>query len=249
MLSTWVVTPCYNEERRLPVQAFEAYLAERDDVGFCFVDANSDDGTGPLLREIVARHPDRTAFTATPGSHGKAQAVRAGVLHASERPGVERIGYWDADLAAPLSEVTRFIALFTERPEVRFVCGARVRRLGARIMRPAIRRYLGRAFATAAGRLLHMPVYDTQCGAKMLDAALAAELFAEPFLSQWVFDVELLARARRRLGDAFPEAVVELPLEAWEEVAGSRLRPTDFLWAGVQLVRIAAKYRRPAARD
>ena len=249
MAATWIVVPCYNEERRLPVDEFEAYIPEHEDVGFCFVDAGSTDGTGGVLRAIADRHSGRTAIVETPGCRGKAQAVRAGVLHVASFEGVERIGYWDADLAAPLAEVERFIPVFCERPGVRFVCGARVRRLGARIVRPVVRRYLGRAFAIAAGRLLQIPVYDTQCGAKMLEAGLARTLFADPFLSQWVFDVELLARALRLLDDAFADTVMELPLESWHDVSGSRLRPWDFLWAGVQLLRIVARYRRPRRRS
>ena len=52
-----------------------------------------------------------------------------------------------------------------------------------------------------ASLILHARVYDTQCGAKLFrrSAALEAAL-ADPFLSRWSFDVELLGRML--IGDA-----------------------------------------------
>ena len=69
---------------------------------------------------------------------------------------------------------------------------------------------------------------------------------SEPFLTRWIFDVELLARALRDLrasGDSGEHHIVELPLHEWRDVAGSKVRPRDFLKAGGELLRIRLKYR------
>jgi hypothetical protein len=69
---------------------------------------------------------------------------------------------------------------------------------------------------------------------------------AEPFLSRWIFDVELLVRYRllldRSTGDRLASRTFELPLEQWRDVPGSRLRAGDFLKAIRELAAIYARY-------
>jgi hypothetical protein len=83
-------------------------------------------------------------------------------------------------------------------------------------------------------------VYDTQCGAKILRAnAATASLFAAPFRSAWIFDVELIARyLRLPVAPGDPprrDRVYELVLPAWHDKPGSKLRWYDFARAMVDL--------------
>ena len=79
---------------------------------------------------------------------------------------------------------------------------------------------------------------------------LTRALFAEPFVSNWVFDVEILARLIERQrsegGPRADECVRELPLLQWIDVAGTKLRPFDFARAVLEMARIHRRYlRRP----
>src|SRR5437762_2862299 len=79
--------------------------------------------------------------------------------------------------------------------DVSFVFVDRVKLLGRNIQRSLIRHYCGRVFATVASLALGVDVYDTQCGAKIFRATPEMrQIFATPFRSQWIFDVEILSR-------------------------------------------------------
>jgi glycosyltransferase involved in cell wall biosynthesis len=217
-----------------------------------FVDDGSGDRTGEILAGLAARSARRVQLLSLAINSGKGEAVRRGVIAAlDEAPAW--IGYWDADLAAPLDALSDF-ATIAGRPRVEVIVGSRVKLLGRDIIREAHRHYFGRVFATAASLVLGVPMYDTQCGAKLFRVtADTRALFAEPFVSRWVFDVELLDRylalacgdpGRGAASDRVRVAedrIYELALRAWHHKPGSKLHFSDPARAAVDLWRI---YRR-----
>jgi glycosyltransferase involved in cell wall biosynthesis len=235
-----LVVPCYNEEKRLDVDAFRAYGG----AAFLFVNDGSGDGTLRVLNALRDSDPSRFHVVNLERNSGKAEAVRRGILAAMER-GAELTGFWDADLATPLSELPAFLEIFETRPEIAMVFGARVRLLGRAISRQASRHYLGRFGATLISQTLGLAVYDTQCGAKLFRAGEnLRQVFARPFLSRWIFDVEILARFVEMQGrDAVAREVYEYPVKVWRDVKGSKVKSTDFLRALRDLAKIRRAYR------
>lgn len=240
-----IVIPCYNEAKRLQPDLFRAYLAERDDVCFLFVDDGSKDETIEILEAMRDVHPERIWVIQQPRNQGKAEAVRRGMNEALalEFP---LTGFWDADLATPLESIGSFLDLLEKRPDIEMIFGARVQLLGREIRRQPLRHYLGRIFATVVSTMLHLAIYDTQCGAKIFRATpRLRESLKDPFLSKWVFDVEMLARFLVDLENdhrALAAMIYEYPLERWVDVAGSRVKPRDFFKAFIDVARIWYAY-------
>jgi dolichyl-phosphate beta-glucosyltransferase len=239
-MRTRIVIPCYNEQVRFELAAFERFLARTADVGIIFVNDGSEDGTSSLLHELEKRFPGRVIVMDQPLNQGKGEAVRVGMLRAFDL-GAEYAGYFDADLATPLEASAEFIEILDRDPELQFVIGARVALLGRSITRKASRHYVGRVFATVASLVLALPIYDTQCGAKLIRVSdRARALFERPFGSRWIFDVELFARYLSTYGSS--AGLYELPLRRWSDVGESKVEWHDFMRAGAEIAAIYRSY-------
>ncbi|QDT29035.1 Poly-beta-1,6-N-acetyl-D-glucosamine synthase [Gimesia panareensis] len=252
MSSAIIVIPCYNEEKRLEVLQFRKYVLQNPQHSFLFVNDGSSDRTALILDDLKDSNPDRFDVLHLTHNQGKAEAVRQGMQQALHA-GVDFAGFWDADLATPLEMIPQFAAQLEQMPERSMVLGARVKLLGRQIERQQLRHYLGRIFATAASIVLQLPIYDTQCGAKLFRVNRENQcLFSTRFLTNWIFDVELLARARQleRFFDCprLEDTVYELPLTCWKDVAGSKVKPHDFVKAFFELCSIYWRYLRPSLK-
>jgi dolichyl-phosphate beta-glucosyltransferase len=245
-----LVVPCYNEGARLDDEAFLSLVRDDQSLRLLLVDDGSTDNTALRLAALAARAPDRIATLSLDHNQGKAEAVRRGLQRALADEAAF-VGYIDADLATPPAEVRRLVGLVREG-RAAVLLASRVALLGRDIQRKPVRHYVGRVFATVASLVLRLTVYDTQCGAKLFRAtpALQAAL-ADPFLSRWAFDVELLGRILTGNATVPPlrmEDVVEEPLLAWRDVPGSKLRPRHAAVAARDMARIALDLSRRRQR-
>jgi glycosyltransferase involved in cell wall biosynthesis len=246
-----LVVPCYNEAARLDVEAFLGFAATHPTVRLLMVDDGSADATAEVLSRLHEAAPSSIAVIRQPRRGGKAEAVRVGIQAGLElRAGL--VGFLDADLSTPIGVVDDFLAVFRRRPAVEVVIGSRVMLLGRDVTRHMARHYLGRAFATAVSHALDLPVYDTQCGAKVLRVTdTTATLFAAPFRSRWIFDVELIARyLALPVSPGAPaqrDRLYELVVPAWHDIPGSKLRWYDFARAAIDLAHVWRERRRNRA--
>jgi len=248
---TVLVVPCYNEAARLDEAAFLSWAASAPPhASLLLVDDGSTDDTARVLSRLAAAAPRRIRTLALAPNGGKAEAVRRGMLAALAAAGKgSAVGYWDADLATPLDALAEFEAVLdAPGSSCEMVFGARVGLLGRDIRRKMTRHYLGRVFATLASHVLRLPIYDTQCGAKLFRVTddLATAL-GTPFRTRWTFDVELIARfvvlkRRRAAAERAERVIYELPLRRWTDVPGSKLGALSVLRMGVELMDVALTY-------
>jgi dolichyl-phosphate beta-glucosyltransferase len=247
-MTTAIVVPCYNEALRLKTAEFLACARACPELAFVMVDDGSRDATWSVLERLRDEGgPPFHILRKTPNA-GKAEAVRDGMNYALEHLQPDAVGFWDADLATPLEAIADLRCILLRQPAIEMVFGARVKLLGRHVERRPIRHYLGRIFATVVSTMLRLPIYDTQCGAKIFRVTpQLPQVLAEPFVSKWVFDVELIARFIR-LNQRDPSVVAariyEFPLNVWQDIAGSKVRSTDFLKAFRDVLRIYRRYLR-----
>jgi len=242
-----IVVPCFNEADRLNVDVFAEFVCDADDIELVFVDDGSSDATLQSAQTVSERAGSSVSVLRLDVNCGKAEAVRQGMLWAAQRD-FSAIAFWDADLATPLDTIPEFLDVMTKHPNVEVVWGTRLPLMGHTIDRDAIRRQTGRLFSASSAAAVGVGIRDALCGAKMFRTGpILDAILAQPFSSRWIFDVEILARLDvllRSLGDSTAEQTLyEFPLDEWYEIAGSRLRMTDFLRATVELTDLCWRYR------
>ncbi|EFC91084.1 glycosyl transferase family 2 [Dethiosulfovibrio peptidovorans DSM 11002] len=244
-IGTWIIVPCFNEGRRLNLDAFRKYLRSHEDTGFCFVDDGSQDNTWARLEPMRSGFPRQTTALHLNRNSGKAEAVRSGINFTLKRTATARyVGFWDADLATPLDEIDSFRHILRENDSFAVASGSRIRRMGASIERSVLRDLEGRVFAALASLVLGLGFRETQCGAKLFERSLAERIFQDPFISSWGFDVEIFARVLRLYGrERTKKLICEVPLRSWREIPGSKMDLAGKLRSLTDLVLIFHRYR------
>lgn len=239
-----IIVPCYNEGSRIDAEQFIRFLNHNSDIAIVFVDDGSEDNTLEVLENIAATVPEQVSIVSMSINSGKAEAVRQGVLYSRQFQS-EYVGYWDADLATALEQTKVFSELLKQDNTRKIICGSRIKRLGATIERKWYRHYSGRIIATLISMILNLPTYDTQCGAKLFDTELIEDLFGKPFISPWLFDVEILARIIRTSGrDKALQMIYEHPLSSWDDIGESKVKLSYIPKIPIELARIYLHYRR-----
>ena len=229
------IIPFYNEEFRFS-STFENLFQQYSTIDFLLVDDGSTDNTLAILQTLSNNHQNCTVLS-LPKNVGKAEAIRNGVLNSVDK-NYNFIGYLDADLATPIHEFIKLYEFLLLHDSLVFIMGSRIKLIGNKVDRSLLRHYLGRVFATIVSHfILKTPVYDTQCGAKIIDAKWCSLLFEKPFETKWLFDVELLLRLKNN-GNNLQKCVAEIPLFEWKEIGNSKIKVSDFIKVPFQLVKL-----------
>ncbi len=237
-----IVIPCYNEANRLKFDEFQQFVDQQADYHLCFVNDGSSDETVAQLSEFANQNTAQVTVVDLTVNQGKAEAVRQGVLMMSHQEDVETIGFIDADLATGFEDYMRLVAVHRIEDK-RVVIGSRKKGDGSGVERSAFRSLASFAVGRIIKSLIELPICDTQCGAKVFDVAAANYLFDTPFVSKWLFDVELFLRLKSRYGKQTVDVLSEVGLSNWTEIEGSKISMSASLKFPIRLLEIALEYR------
>jgi glycosyltransferase involved in cell wall biosynthesis len=223
-----LVIPCLRESGRLGyfLQDLANEFQADPIVDILVVDDGSDLEEQRNLAALVAPFAERWQFVSEPlflsKNLGKGGAVREGWKN---QRGARWLVFADADGSCSAAELKRLMRIAQDSAQTDrawFAC--RVRMLGRDIDRKFHRHAIGRVYASIVTTVLQIPVYDSQCGLKIVgcDAYEAVSPLLE--VSGFAFDVELLAA----LVDS-GLSVEEVPID-WREHAGGKVRLVRDSW-------------------
>lgn len=238
-----VVIPCYNEEERLSSEEFKDFAHKNLGYHLCFVNDGSTDDTLRVLEELKKGNENNISVYDCAKNGGKAEAVRQGMLHLHKDQQLDYIGFLDADLSTDFRDFDDLVQTL-EKSDFKIVSGSRMSRMGADITKESARKIISMTINLIIRSILKMPFNDTQCGAKIMERDIIPMLFTKPFITKWIFDVEIFIRMRKHFGKAkVLQLICEQPLKRWIHADGSKLSMKDSIKIVGQLAQIAITYR------
>jgi dolichyl-phosphate beta-glucosyltransferase len=236
-----IVIPCFREADRLPL--FLATLCSTlTNTTYNCVIRVVDDGSGSIHAERTSKivndlrkdFPILLEPLLLEPNQGKGGAVYAGW---NRGPESEWLAFADADGATPAYEVARlFRYILAHENNTDAFIASRIKMLGRTIRRSPIRHIMGRVFATLAVLLTGLPVYDSQCGCKVIRRS--AFVNVKPNLSeeQFGFDMDLLMHLSWH-----GSRIEEFPVD-WLDQKGSKVSfPHDTIKMFFSLIRLKKK--------
>lgn len=240
-MKTGLIIPCYNEEKRLNARAFLDFIQGHADYHLCFVNDGSTDNTIGLLHGMKAQCPQRISIVDVKRNGGKAKAVCAGVRYLYQIPEIQQMGFMDADCSTDFKDMQRLVDTLKSKGQLSLVFGSR-NNGGNGIKRDPFRNLMSKMVTACIKKVVGLPIQDTQCGAKVFSRSIVPVLFSTPFISRWLFDVEMFLRFKKHLGATHAiTRMQEIPLLRWEHVDDSKLGLKDSLRIPFRLLQISVR--------
>ncbi|HPN88067.1 MAG TPA: glycosyltransferase [Candidatus Omnitrophota bacterium] len=212
-----IIIPCYNEGDRLKPFLVDL-IHQMKDFKFFGEIILVDDGSAKKDKEIYAQviediNSPNIKLIHLNSNQGKGSAVRHGFELAEGR----WIGFVDADGATNAKEVFRLLFLALQSSHLSGVFASRILMFGYHVHRSTLRHLTGRIFVTLVDKILHIPVYDSQCGCKFFKRNDI--MFFLPVCQEkgFLFDLEIIAFGYYR-GLKF----LEVPVD-WTDIKGSKV--------------------------
>lgn len=211
-----LVVPCFRESGRIVsfLRELKDEFATDESLQVLVVDDGSGVEEAKRLQLVVdsARlsWPGLLPMLALPSNQGKGGAIYAGW---ATYPQSTWLAFVDADGSCSAKEVKRLLAMRSQGALI----ASRIKMLGRSIRRHWHRHLVGRIFATLVGEFLHIDVYDSQCGLKLIPRSAYDHAAPRLTLHRFAFDVDLLTAL---LDTGCP--VIEVPID-WHETPGGKV--------------------------
>ena len=212
-----LVIPAFNEGERLPAylpRLCQALAHAPVRWRLTVVDDGSREADTQKMLECVRRCGPQVRFNKLAKNEGKGAAVYAGWNLDSES---RWLGLIDADGSIPPHEVIRILQVLGNdgTPDALFCSRCKI--LGRTVERSWLRHLGGRVFATFVCVTTGIPVYDSQCGFKLVRRECYEAIRSRLHEKRFAFDVELLVALAE-----YGANVIEFPID-WFDVSGSKV--------------------------
>lgn len=231
-----IVIPAYEESRKISrdIRAAAAFLTGNSLEGeIIVVDDCSSDNTAAVARETPVPNGVKLLSIRYEPHRGKGAAVRTGVLASTG----DYVMFADSGLCVPYGNALQGIYMIRDG-QCDIANGSR-KMIDSDIQQaqPLHRRACSRLFKWVVYHILNIPRHltDTQCGFKVYKGHVARELYACAVTDGFMFDVEIILRARDR-----DYRIEEFPVE-WKCDLDSRLSLTRTPWPLISELRMIRK--------
>jgi glycosyltransferase involved in cell wall biosynthesis len=227
--------PFFNEENRINKNQFHKIFLSCPDIDFLLINDGSLDDTLTILIQFSKEFKNVTVQNNVKNL-GKAESIRIGFQNGAES-NYEIIGFYDSDFATPFRLYLHLLETLNSS-NLDIIFGSRVKYFGAKIVRNPFRHYFSRILITIVSIIFNLNIYDTQCGCKIFKTKNTSNIFINKFKTNWLFDIEIFLRYFKN-----HSGVLEVPLDEWIEIPGSKVKFLDFLLVPIEIIKLVYEYK------
>ncbi|MBI2541602.1 glycosyltransferase [Candidatus Woesearchaeota archaeon] len=161
------------------------------------------DGSTDNTSQILDKYASKLRIINHDKNKGKGWAVRTGIMNSAGR----KIVFIDGDGAFPLTEIQK---VAEQVGTYDIVLGMKRHKQSQWITSESkVRKLLGKCFNLFVNVLFQIKVKDCLCGLKGFKSSVAKDLFSDLMRNDWIFDVEILYKAKKS-GYSIGEVPVKL---------------------------------------
>jgi len=227
-----LILPAYNETRRL-VPGLTVAISYLQNQTYQWELIIVDDGSRVPVQEFlkgtpVARRMKKLPVTILrlPKNSGKGAAIARGVAVARGR----YIVFSDVDFSVNITMLSQILSALSYAQVV--IASRRAPGSVIGTHQPILRETAGRLFTYFSNTLLGLRVYDSTCGFKGFERCAAKRLFHDLVIGGWVFDAEVLWRARH-----WNMQIAQVPVH-WSDKKGTHVHSIDVFHSWVDLFKL-----------